>query len=148
MSLWTIKRVIKQGPSTLFENSTDIIVSQIQATIVSPEQIAENYIPKPKPEVEPWDCTPSPKWNHVRYTLFDTLVNMSDHEEGNHERINEEEWEERTEATFGFPILNLTQYVNMKNIPPPSLPNFYGKALKIQKPFGLNLTFCVEATIM
>ena len=40
---------------------------------------------------------------------------MSDHEE------------ENTDSTFGFPILDLAPNVNMKNIPPYVLPNFYGK---------------------
>ena len=43
--------------------------------------------------------------------------------------INEEgEGENRTEATFGFPILDTMQDVTMKNIPPSSLPTFYGKS--------------------
>ena len=32
------------------------------------------------------------------------------------------------EATFGFPILDTVLDVNMKNIPPSSLPTFYGKS--------------------
>ena len=38
------------------------------------------------------------------------------------------EGENRIETTFGFPILYTAHYVNMKNIPPSSLPNFYGKS--------------------
>ena len=34
----------------------------------------------------------------------------------------------RTETNFGFPILDLTCDVNMKNIPASSLPTFYGKS--------------------
>ena len=34
---------------------------------------------------------------------------------------------ENTKSTFGFPILDLEPNVNMKNIPPSILPNFYGK---------------------
>ena len=48
-----------------------------------------------------------------------------DHDEA---RNDEEEGENRTEATFGFPILDTPQDVNMKNIPPSSLPTFYGKS--------------------
>jgi len=46
---------------------------------------------------------------------------MSDHEGENCE-------EEITKSTFGFPILDVTQDVNMKNISPSSLPNFHGKS--------------------
>ena len=47
-----------------------------------------------------------------------------DHDEVRNE---EGEGEYRTEATFGFPILDTMQDVTMKNIPPSSLPTFYGK---------------------
>ena len=40
---------------------------------------------------------------------------------------NEGEGENQTEATFRFPILDTVLDVNMKNIPPSSLPTFYGK---------------------
>ena len=42
-------------------------------------------------------------------------------------RNEEGEGENRTEATFEFPILDTMQDVTMKNIPPSSLPTFYGK---------------------
>ena len=48
-----------------------------------------------------------------------------DHDEVRNDR---EEGENRTEATFGLPILDTAQDVNMKNIPPSSLPTFYGKS--------------------
>ena len=48
-----------------------------------------------------------------------------DHDEVTNE---EGEGENRTEATFGFPILDTMQDVTMKNIPPSSLPTFYGKS--------------------
>jgi hypothetical protein len=38
-----------------------------------------------------------------------------------------EEVGNQTKTTFGFPILDTMQNVNMKNIPPSSLPTFYGK---------------------
>ena len=48
--------------------------------------------------------------------------------EDHDEAINDEaKVENRTEATFGFPILDIVQDVTMKNIPP-SLPTFYGKS--------------------
>ena len=48
--------------------------------------------------------------------------------EDHDEVINEEgERENRIEATFGFPILDTMQDVTMKNIPPSSLPTFFGK---------------------
>ena len=41
---------------------------------------------------------------------------------------NEGEGENQIEATFGFPILDTVLDVNLKNIPPSSLPTFYGKS--------------------
>ena len=46
----------------------------------------------------------------------------------NEVRNNEREGENQTEATFRFPILDTILDVNMKNIPPSSLPTFYGKS--------------------
>ena len=43
-------------------------------------------------------------------------------------RNDKGEGENRTETTFGFPILDTTQEVNMNNIPHSSLPTFYGKS--------------------
>ena len=48
-----------------------------------------------------------------------------DHDEVRNEEGEGENW---TEATFGFPILDTMQDVTMKNIPPSSLPTFYGKS--------------------
>ena len=49
--------------------------------------------------------------------------------EYNDEVINDEgEGENRTETTFVFPILDTAQDINMKNIPPSSLPAFYWKS--------------------
>ena len=51
---------------------------------------------------------------------------------GDQETRHHMEWEGEhegwTETTFGFPILDLAQDVNMKNIPASSLPTFYGKS--------------------
>ena len=47
---------------------------------------------------------------------------------GYHEE--EVEREGQTKTTFGFPILDLIQYVNMNNIPLSSLPVFYGKSIE------------------
>ena len=49
-----------------------------------------------------------------------------DHDEVRNDE--KEEVENQTEATFRFPILDTAQDVNMKNIPPSSLPTFYGKS--------------------
>ena len=43
-------------------------------------------------------------------------------------RNDEGEGENRIETTFGFAILATAHDVNMKNIPPSSLPTFYGKS--------------------
>jgi hypothetical protein len=55
----------------------------------------------------------------------------------------EHEREERQEGTdtsiieneFGFPILDPTVQVQMKNIPPSTLPNFHGMVTEDPKPF-------------
>ena len=51
-------------------------------------------------------------------------------ENEDHDDVRNDEWEgeNKNEATFGFPILDTMQDVNMKNIPPSSLPTFYGKS--------------------
>ena len=48
-----------------------------------------------------------------------------DHDEVRNDEGEGENW---TETTFGFPILDIVQDINMKNIPPSSLPTFYGKS--------------------
>ena len=53
---------------------------------------------------------------------------MDDQED--HKNVRHEEGEEvgnQTKTTFGFPILDTTQNVNMKKIPLSALPTFYGK---------------------
>ena len=53
---------------------------------------------------------------------------MDDQEDHNHVRHDEgEEGGNQTEINFGFPILDTTQNVNMKNIALSPLPTFYGK---------------------
>ena len=48
-----------------------------------------------------------------------------DHDEVRNDEGEGENW---TETTFGFPILEIAHDVNMNNIPPSSLPTFYGKS--------------------
>ena len=55
------------------------------------------------------------------------MERQGENEDHDEVRNEEGEGENRTEATFGFPILDTTQDINMKNIPPSSLPTFYGK---------------------
>ena len=58
---------------------------------------------------------------------MERLGENEDHDEVRNDE-EEEEVENWTEVTFGFPILDTTHDVNMKNIPPSSLPTFYGKS--------------------
>ena len=46
-----------------------------------------------------------------------------DEEEGQRQEILEQD---QMEVTFGFPILDLTRDIPMKNIPPLALPHFHG----------------------
>jgi hypothetical protein len=53
---------------------------------------------------------------------------MDDQEDHNNVRHGKEEEDgNQTETTFGFPILDTTPNVNVKNIPFSTLPTFYGK---------------------
>ena len=56
------------------------------------------------------------------------MERRGENEYHNEFRNEEGEGENWNEATFGFPILDTMQDVNMKNIPPSSLPTFYGKS--------------------
>jgi hypothetical protein len=70
----------------------------------------------------------SSKIKPLRYSLFGNQANMGDREDHNNVRHGEEEeTRNQIETTFGFPILDTTPNVNMKNIPLSALPTFYGK---------------------
>ena len=56
------------------------------------------------------------------------MEGLGENKDRNKVRNNEGEGENQTEATFKFPILDTVLDVNMKNIPPSSLPTFYGKS--------------------
>ena len=55
------------------------------------------------------------------------MEQRGENEDNDEVRNDEGEGENRTKTTFGFPILDTAQDINMKNIPPSSLPNFYWK---------------------
>ena len=55
------------------------------------------------------------------------MERWAENEDHDEVRNDEGEGENRTETTFRFLILDTAQDVNMKNIPPSSLPTFYGK---------------------
>ena len=59
-------------------------------------------------------------------------------------RNDEGEVENQTETTFRFPILDTAQDINMKNIPPSSLPTFDGKSNEDRNTFFSSLTSSVE----
>ena len=75
------------------------------------------------------------------------MEGLGENEYRNKFRNNEGKGENQTEATFGFPILDTVLDVNMKNIPPSSLPNFYGKSNEDRTHFCLSLIFSVGAII-
>ena len=68
-----------------------------------------------------------------------------DHDEFRNEVGEGENW---TKATFGFPILDTMQDVTMKNIPPSSLPTFYGKSNEDPDSFCSSLISFVGVTII
>ena len=126
---------------TIFGRSINTVVSHIETSIVEPtlpiepnQHTADNFSHRRKisPEKEHWDASLSPQKDPPRYTLFKNRIYIEiqgeneDHDEVRND--DEEEVENQNEATFGFPILGTTKDVNMKNIPPSSLPTFYGKS--------------------
>ena len=56
------------------------------------------------------------------------MERQGENEDHDKVRNDEGEGENQTETTFGFPILDTTQDINMNNIPTSSLPTFYGKS--------------------
>jgi hypothetical protein len=81
------------------------------------------------PGKEPWDTLLSSRIKSFRYSLFGNQISMYDQEDHNHVRHDEgEEVGNQMETTFGFPNLDTTKNVNMKNIPLFALPTFYGKS--------------------
>ena len=56
------------------------------------------------------------------------MERWGENEDNDKVRNDEGEGENWTKTTFGFPILDTAQYINMKNITPSSLPSFYGKS--------------------
>jgi hypothetical protein len=136
----------------LLENINPI-VSQVDTTIVGAEvigssdnlviQLGNKYSVRRNSiaKEERWDFMPSPKKDRIVYTIFGQPFNRTKREremerregEEPHNEHGEEEQEEnepRPEPTFGFPILDLVQNINMKSIPPSALPTFYGKSSK------------------
>jgi hypothetical protein len=117
---------VSQVETTTFEP----IVSTSSSKV--PEiQIADNfsYRRNISPEKEHWDASLSPRIKPLRYSLFGNQISMDEHEDHNHVTHDEgEEVGNQTETTFGFPILDTIQDVNMKNIPLYALPTFYGKS--------------------
>ena len=82
------------------------------------------------PEKECWDTPLSPRKEPPKFIYIKNPAYMEkrgENEDHDEVRNDEGEGENRTEATFGFPILDTMQDVTMKNIPPSSLPTFYGK---------------------
>ena len=74
---------------------------------------------------------------------FSLLGNMADEEEG--PRVENQDRPKNDEQTFGFPILDLAQNTNMKNINPSILLTFHRMSTKDPEPFYSNLIYCAEA---
>jgi hypothetical protein len=94
--------------------------------------IGDNTSDKKNPKR--WDFTPSPKKDRIIYTILGNPFTMGERGRDLHGELHiENEGEEQAEnelppeTTFGFPILDLVQNVNMKNIPLSALPTFHGK---------------------
>jgi hypothetical protein len=115
------------------------VVSQITTTTVKSKAIRSSKGPigdntSDKKNPERWDFTPSPKKDRIIYTILGNPFTMGERGRDLHGELHiENEGEEQAEnelppeTTFGFPILDLVQNVNMKNIPLSALPTFHGK---------------------
>jgi hypothetical protein len=115
------------------------VVSQITTTTVESKAIGSSKGPigdnnSDKKNPERWDFTPSPKKDRIAYTILGNPFNMGERGRDLHGELHiENEGEEQAEneltpeTTFGFPILDLVQDVNMKNILLSALPTFHGK---------------------
>ena len=68
-----------------------------------------------------------------------------DEEEGKRQKIPEQY---QIEVTFGFPILDLTRDIPMKNITPSALPHFHGMTYDTLNLSCLNLKFYVIVIII
>jgi hypothetical protein len=93
----------------LFGSSTNVIISQIDAKTLAPIVSTGSSLFL--------DIQSVGRPFHQRETLFSSKIKSPRYSLfGN-----------QIETTFGFPILNTTPNVNMKNIPLSALPTFYGK---------------------
>jgi hypothetical protein len=116
----------------LFGSSANVIVSQNDtetlAPIVSTDSSRVPDIQSIGRSFHQRETLFSSNIKPPRYSLFGNQANMDDQEYHNNVRHGEEEETgNQTETTFGFPILDTTPNVNMKNIPLSALPTYYGK---------------------
>jgi hypothetical protein len=116
----------------LFGSSTNVIISQTDTETLAPivstslsRVLDIQSIGRPFHQKE---TLFSSKIKPLRYSLFENEANMDYQEDHDNVRHGEEEETgNKTETTFGFPILDTTPNVNMKNIPLSTLPTSYGK---------------------
>ena len=76
------------------------------------------------------------------------MERRGENEDHDEVRNEEGEGENRTEATFGFPILDTVQVVTMKKIRPSSLPTFYGNSKRTRTHFCSSSISFVGAIII
>ena len=89
-----------------------------------------------EPSESNWDNTPTT--SSIKF--FGGMEDQEAHrrffggeeEEGQRQEIPEQD---QTKVTFGFPILDLTRDIPMKNIPPSTLPYFHGMTSKYPNSF-------------
>jgi hypothetical protein len=115
-----------------FGSSANIIVSQIDTKTLAPIISTDSSrVPDNQVVGRPFhqrETLFSSKIKPLRYSLFGNQTSMDD--QGDHNNVrhgDKEEAGKKTKNTFGFPILDNTPNVNMKNIPLSALPTFYGK---------------------
>ena len=103
--------------------TTNLVLSQVVLGIVADN--FEHSLVK-EPSKYDWDSTPVA--SSIKF--FGGMVDQEEHrrsfggdeEQGQRQEIPEQD---QTKATFGFPILDLTRDIPMKNTPPSTLPHFH-----------------------
>ena len=125
---------IVEEQTDIIENTTSFLEIPRKETIVSLKEIEEEKVQTktltPIYHFKTRDNSlikPFFTKSNFETKTFSLFSNMAGEEE---ERVLNEPQEEDEEQTFGFPILDLAQNTNMKNINPSILPTFHGMSTK------------------
>lgn len=125
--------------ANIIENTTNFLEIPRKETIVSVEKVEEEKVQegiltpihpfktKDNPLIEPFFTK-----SNFQTNTFSGFGNMVGEEK---EQVLNEPWEEDEEKTFGFPILDLEQNTNMKNINTSIILAFHGMSTEDRDAF-------------